>query len=78
MRARLLRGVILLALVGPVFAQLPPLRIPEGIGVNIHFVTGHEADLDMIAAAGFRWVRMDFTWEAIERRRGEYDWSGYD
>jgi hypothetical protein len=78
MKARLLRGVILLALIDPAFAQLPPLRIPEGIGVNIHFVTGHEADLDMIAAAGFRWVRMDFTWEAIERRRGEYDWSGYD
>ncbi|MEJ5237520.1 cellulase family glycosylhydrolase [Limisphaera sp. VF-2] len=62
----------------PAAAQLPPLRLPEGVGVNIHFVTGHEADLDRLAAAGFKFVRMDFTWEAIERRRGEYDWSGYD
>jgi len=61
-----------------VAAQLPALRLPEGVGVNIHFVTGHERDLDLIAAAGFRWVRMDFTWEAVERRRGEYDWRGYD
>lgn len=59
-------------------AQIPPLVLPEGVGVNIHFVTGHERDLDMIAAAGFKFVRMDFTWAAIERKRGEYDWSGYD
>lgn len=59
-------------------AQIPPLVIPEGVGVNIHFVTGHERDLDLIAAAGFKFVRMDFTWAAIERKRGEYDWSGYD
>jgi len=32
----------------------------------------------MIAAAGFKWVRMDFVWEAIERKKGEYDWSDYD
>ncbi|MGA4644565.1 cellulase family glycosylhydrolase [Limisphaera sp. 4302-co] len=61
-----------------VAGQLPALRLPEGVGVNIHFVTGHERDLDLIAAAGFRWVRMDFTWEAVERLRGEYDWRGYD
>lgn len=59
-------------------AQISPLVIPEGVGVNIHFVTGHERDLDLIAAAGFKFVRMDFTWAAIERKRGEYDWSGYD
>jgi hypothetical protein len=59
-------------------AQIPPLVLPEGVGVNIHFVTGHERDLDMIAAAGFKFVRMDFTWAAIERKWGEYDWSGYD
>ena len=73
---RVLSCLALVAL--PAAAQLPPLRLPEGVGVNIHFVTGHEADLDLIAAAGFRFVRMDFTWEAIERRRGQYDWSGYD
>ena len=59
-------------------AQLPPLVLPEGVGVNIHFVTGHERDLDLIAAAGFKFVRMDFGWVGIERKKGEYDWSGYD
>jgi hypothetical protein len=59
-------------------AQLPEPVIPAGVGVNIHFVKGHERDLDMIAAAGFKFVRMDFTWAGIERKRGEYDWSGYE
>lgn len=47
-------------------------------GVNIHFVTGHEKDLDMIAAAGIRFIRMDFVWETIERNKGIYDWTDYD
>jgi len=59
-------------------AELPELVIPAGVGVNIHFVTGHEQDLDMIAAAGFKFIRMDFHWAAVERKKGEYDWSGYD
>jgi hypothetical protein len=59
-------------------AQIPPLVIPEGVGVNIHFVTGHEQDVDLIAAAGFKFIRMDFAWEAIEKQKGKYDWSEYD
>ena len=59
-------------------AQLPPLELPAGAGVNIHFVRGHEKDLDMIAAAGFKFIRMDFGWEGIERQKGAYDWSAYD
>ena len=58
--------------------SLPELILPAGVGVNIHFTTGHERDLDMIAAAGFKIVRMDFFWTAIERKKGEYDWSEYD
>ena len=60
------------------FAQIPESVLPAGVGVNIHFVKGHERDLDLIAAAGFKFVRMDFTWAGIERKHGEYDWSGYD
>jgi hypothetical protein len=59
-------------------AALPELVFPAGVGVNIHFTRGHERDLDLIAAAGFRWVRMDFVWASIERRAGEYDWSAYE
>jgi len=32
----------------------------------------------MIAGAGVKFVRMDFHWGAIETRKGEYDWSGYE
>src|SRR2546425_1253738 len=59
-------------------AELPQPVLPAGVGVNIHFVTGHERDLDLIAAAGFKFVRMDFAWAGIETKKGEYDWSGYE
>src|SRR5947208_16812291 len=59
-------------------AELPQPVLPAGVGVNIHFVTGHERDLDLIAAAGFKFVRMDFAWAGIETKKGEYDWSAYE
>jgi hypothetical protein len=65
-------------LTGSVRAQIPPPTLPAGVGVNIHFVRGHEEDLDLIAAGGFKFVRMDFSWEATEPKAGEYDWTAYD
>src|SRR5262249_9148647 len=59
-------------------ADLPELVLPQGVGVNIHFVRGHERDLDLIAAAGFKFIRMDFGWGGIERKQGEYNWGDYD
>jgi hypothetical protein len=59
-------------------AELPEPVLPQGVGVNIHFVRGRGKDLDLIAAAGFKVVRMDFSWSAIERNKGRYDWSEYD
>jgi hypothetical protein len=59
-------------------AQLPPLVIPDGVGINIHFTRGHERDLDMIADAGIKVVRMDLFWADTERLKGIYDWSAYD
>jgi hypothetical protein len=49
-----------------------------GAGVNIHFATGHEKDLDMIAAAGFKFIRMDFGWQGTEPTKGTYNWASYD
>ena len=70
-----LAAVTLLASSSPLSADdLPPLTLPQGVGVNIHFTTGHERDLDLIAAAGFKVVRMDFTWSSIER--GEANMTG--
>jgi hypothetical protein len=59
-------------------AELPQPVLPQGVGVNIHFTRGHARDLDLIAVAGFKVVRMDFAWGGIERKKGEYDWSAYD
>ena len=59
-------------------AGLPEAVLPQGVGVNIHFTRGHERDLDMIAAAGFKFIRMDFSWSATERSIGQYDFSAYD
>jgi hypothetical protein len=47
-------------------------------GINIHFVSGQENDLDMIAAAGFRFIRMDFGWQDIESTKSIYNWAAYD
>lgn len=52
--------------------------IPNGIGVNIHFVKGREKELDMIAEAGFKVIRMDFIWSDIEKVKGQYDFAAYD
>jgi hypothetical protein len=72
---------LLLATVLPISAipgEIPDGVIPDGVGVNIHFVTGHERDLDMLAKAGFKFIRMDFAWTGTEREKQEYDWSEYD
>jgi polysaccharide biosynthesis protein PslG len=47
-------------------------------GVNIHFTKGHEKDLDMISAAGFKYIRTDLVWQDIEYSKGSYDWTAYD
>src|SRR6478736_6399292 len=59
-------------------AGVPDGVVPQGLGVNIHFVEPPARDVEMIAAAGFRFVRMDFFWERIERRKGEYDFAEYE
>ncbi|MGH8506863.1 MAG: GH39 family glycosyl hydrolase [Stenotrophobium sp.] len=59
-------------------AELPPLVLPDGVGINIHFTRGHERDLDMIADAGIKVARMDLIWADTERLKGVYDWSAYD
>ncbi len=34
--------------------------------------------LDMIAAAGFKFIRMDMYWQDIETTKGVYNWAPYD
>ncbi|MGC8744693.1 MAG: cellulase family glycosylhydrolase [Verrucomicrobiia bacterium] len=72
-------GVLLnLITVLSVIGQLPQLIFPEGVGVNIHFTRGNEKDIEMIAQAGFKFIRMDFSWGGTERKKGVYDFSAYD
>lgn len=59
-------------------AGIPARTIPLQFGVNIHFVEPRENEIEMIAAAGFRFIRMDFAWSRVERTKGKYDFSGYD
>ena len=77
-KAALLLASLVFSTVAATAAELPKLMLPAGVGVNIHFTRGRERDLDMVAAAGFKFIRMDFTWESIERKKGVYDWSAYD
>jgi polysaccharide biosynthesis protein PslG len=52
--------------------------MPETLGVNIHFTEPQPGEVEMLAAAGFRWVRMDFVWQSTEIEKGKYDFSAYD
>ncbi len=66
----------------PAFAQrnpnLPNAGSIESMGVNIHFTDPQPGEMQQIAAAGFKWVRMDFAWAGIERVQGTYDFSAYE
>jgi len=57
---------------------LPDLTAPSGWGVNIHFTDPAPGEADKLAQSGFKWIRNDFAWSAIERERGKYDFSAYD
>jgi len=52
--------------------------IPASIGINIQFVDARPEEMEMLAAARVRWVRMDFSWESTERAPGQYDFSAYE
>lgn len=73
----LLAGLVV-AHAGEPHPSLPPPVIPDCLGVNIHFTDPKPGELEMLAAAGFKWVRMDFGWGGTERVKGEYDFSAFD
>ncbi len=50
-------------------------RIPEGFGVSAHAID--QTDINRIADAGFRIVRLTMNWDQIETAPGTYDWSKY-
>ena len=65
--------------VAPIRAQTAPEpEVQDALGADIHFVTPEPGEMQMLAASGVRWVRMDFDWAATERAKGQYDFSSYD
>jgi len=58
--------------------SLPTAGTTEGLGTNIHFTDPHAGEMAMLRAGGFRWIRMDLTWAATERVKGQYDFSAYE
>jgi hypothetical protein len=58
--------------------SIPAIGSLDGLGVNIHFTDAKPGELEMIKAAGFKWVRMDLAWGGTERKQGEYDFAAYD
>lgn len=59
-------------------AELPGPVVPDGLGVNIHFIDPQPGEMEMLAQAGFRWIRMDFIWGLTEPQKGIYDFAAYD
>jgi len=76
--------ILLIVTMAPAVAQyrqkypLPTAGVPGSLGVNIHFNDPRTGEMEQLAAAGFRWIRMDFTWGGIERVRGQYDFAAQD
>ncbi len=58
--------------------ELPERVIPAPFGVNIHFTHALPGELNLLAAGGFRWVRMDMFWNAVEQVQGRYEFWEYD
>ncbi len=52
--------------------------VPEGLGVNIHFTDAKPGEMEMIAAGGFTWIRMDLAWSGTERTKGQYDFRAFE
>jgi hypothetical protein len=68
-----------IVVLGPIaFGQPFSLVATDGLGVNIHFTDPKPGEMKQIAGAGFKIVRMDFDWSAIEKEKGQYDFSAYD
>ena len=40
------------------------------------YLTNHDQELDMIAEAGLKFIRVDMTWSLVERKKGVYDFEG--
>ena len=54
------------------------VQVPDGLGYNIHFTDPKPGEMEMLAESGVTIIRMDFSWESTERKKGVWDFSAYD
>jgi polysaccharide biosynthesis protein PslG len=59
-------------------ATFPDLVIPQTSSIQLKPGNADPADLDKIQSLGFKCVRRGFTWQAIEAKKGVYDFRKYD
>ena len=62
----------------PALVRIADNRIASSIGVGVHALQDVPGELDEVAAAGFKLVRVDVTWSTAERSPGDFDWSATD
>ena len=48
------------------------------MGVNHHFTVNTAKDIADTRNAGFRLIRYDMTWEAVESQKGQYNFQTFD
>ncbi len=58
--------------------SIPSGPIPNGLGINIHFTEPLPGEMELLAATGAKWIRMDWGWGRTEREKGVYDFSQPD
>lgn len=59
-------------------AAIPTLIVPEGLGLNIHFVDPLPGEMQKLAESGAGWVRMDLLWDWTEKQKNSYNFEAYD
>ncbi|OGV56158.1 MAG: hypothetical protein A2X45_11735 [Lentisphaerae bacterium GWF2_50_93] len=59
-------------------ASLPEMTVPQSLSVQLKGNCCAAEDLDKVKAAGFKYFRRGFIWEAVEKEKGVYDFSAYD
>jgi len=69
--------LVILALVQICIGSLSAV-IPNPLGVNIHFTNPLPGELEELAQTGWDYVRIDFTWQDIEKQQGIYNFTEYD
>ncbi len=78
------RAALLPALLLPLHAialgasEMPARTIPECVGINIKNHSCAPEHLEGVKQSSATFIRRGFYWQAIEKEKGVYDFSGYD